>query len=255
MNLNLYLTLLFGCITSPTVISFLLSPVMCAMADKLRIQRSMLLCCLTVWCLAQCLVLTSSLFIVQAAVCLVTSIASCPISSLVDAAVMTAIEDRSLYGAQRLYGAVGFGVVTLVVGVIVDSALGWTGVLALFALLSVATISICFSLKIEHSCAAQQPAVLEALNVLLRNREILTVFAVIVLSGAASGIIDTFLFVRLYDLGARGLCMGIARCIMCAAEVPLFHLSGKLLARWGVKPVIAIAQVSLTDPSQHSAYV
>lgn len=55
------------------------------------------------------------------------------------------------------------------------------------------------------------------------------IFATIVLcSGFGSGVIDVFLFVRLKQLGGDGLCMGLARIITCAAEIPMFMIAGKL---------------------------
>ena len=50
------------------------------------------------------------------------------------------------------------------------------------------------------------------------------VFLLIVfLSGIASGLIDTYLYIHLDALGAGGTLMGLARFITCAAEVPFFR--------------------------------
>lgn len=51
-------------------------------------------------------------------------------------------------------------------------------------------------------------------------------------------------FDRLKDLGGTHAICGIARLIMCLAEVPFFFLSGPLIRRIGVRGVIALAQVA-----------
>ncbi|CAN0526151.1 unnamed protein product, partial [Ectocarpus sp. 8 AP-2014] len=64
------------------------------------------------------------------------------------------------------------------------------------------------------------------------------------LSGMGAGVIDTFLFIRLEELGGSHVLCGLARLIMCIAEVPFFYLSGPLIRRVGVRGVIALTQVA-----------
>jgi hypothetical protein len=45
--------------------------------------------------------------------------------------------------------------------------------------------------------------------------------------GIGSGVIDVFLILRLKQLGASGIVMGVARFITCAAEVPMFQIAGE----------------------------
>ena len=60
-------------------------------------------------------------------------------------------------------------------------------------------------------------------------------FIVIVfLSGCNGSLIDTFLNVHLNNQGAPGVLMGTARMLTCAAEVPFFRVSGKILKKLGV---------------------
>eukprot|EP00904_Undaria_pinnatifida_P013765 jgi/Undpi1/9519/HiC_scaffold_27.g11975.m1 len=69
-------------------------------------------------------------------------------------------------------------------------------------------------------------------------------FIAVGLSGMGAGVIDTFLFIRLKELGGSHVLCGLARLIMCLAEVPFFYLSGPLIERMGVRGVIAVAQVA-----------
>ncbi|CAM9566757.1 unnamed protein product, partial [Laminaria digitata] len=58
------------------------------------------------------------------------------------------------------------------------------------------------------------------------------------------GVIDTFLFIRLQELGGSHTLLGVARLIMCLAEVPCFYISGALIRRLGARGVVALAQVA-----------
>lgn len=67
---------------------------------------------------------------------------------------------------------------------------------------------------------------------------------VVFLSGCNGSLIDTFLNVHLNNYGAPGVLMGTARMLTCAAEVPFFRVSGKILKVLGVSGSIAAAQVA-----------
>ncbi|CAM9243107.1 unnamed protein product, partial [Laminaria digitata] len=69
-------------------------------------------------------------------------------------------------------------------------------------------------------------------------------FAAVGFSGMGAGVIDTFLFIRLEELGGSHLLCGLARLIMCLAEVPFFYLSGALVRRMGVRGVVSLAQLA-----------
>ncbi len=48
---------------------------------------------------------------------------------------------------------------------------------------------------------------------------------------------------RLEELGASHALCGLARLVMCVAEVPFFYLSGPLIRRVGARGVIALTQL------------
>lgn len=49
---------------------------------------------------------------------------------------------------------------------------------------------------------------------------------------------------RLEELGGSHVLCGLARLIMCVAEVPFFYLSGPLIRRLGVRGVIGLTQLA-----------
>eukprot|EP00904_Undaria_pinnatifida_P002326 jgi/Undpi1/12094/HiC_scaffold_4.g01792.m1 len=71
-----------------------------------------------------------------------------------------------------------------------------------------------------------------------------SLFAAVLLSGMAGGVIDIFLFIRLKELGGSHMLIGLTRLAMCLSEVPCFYLSGPLIKRVGVRGAISLAQVA-----------
>jgi hypothetical protein len=69
----------------------------------------------------------------------------------------------------------------------------------------------------------------------IRSQPSVLLFALVIfLSGMGTGVIETFLFIRLKELGASGLVMGSARLLTCVAEVPMFHISSTLQSKFGI---------------------
>jgi hypothetical protein len=88
-------------------------------------------------------------------------------------------------------------------------------------------------------------SVIQALITALYQHPSIAVFSMVVfLSGFGAGVIDTFLFVRLKQLGGSGIVMGFSRFLTCAAEVPMFRIAGYLQKRFGTWPVMALTQVA-----------
>ncbi|CAN0074740.1 unnamed protein product [Ectocarpus sp. 6 AP-2014] len=92
--------------------------------------------------------------------------------------------------------------------------------------------------------AKEQGGVLMAVRIMMYTGESASFFMAVGLSGMGAGVIDTFLFIRLEELGGSHVLCGLARLIMCIAEVPFFYLSGPLIRRVGVRGVIALTQVA-----------
>ena len=105
----------------------------------------------------------------------------------------------------------------------------------------------------------EQVGVVTALRRVFAEHPEVSIFSLVVfLSGFGSGVIESFLFIRMGQLGGSGLVMGISRFITCAAEVPMFQVAGSLQERFGVWPMMAVTQLAfvirftyyslLTDP-------
>jgi PPP family 3-phenylpropionic acid transporter len=229
--------------TIPPLVSLFCTPFMCAVADATHLHKTFLVAGLILWAIAQSAVVMLSSFRQLSLDSLASSILRSPIISLIDAAVVSAAGSQS-FGECRKWGAMGFGFASLASGLLEDSPLSWFGVYASFFILCIFATVLAVGFPMPSSIREEKAHPMIGLRVVCSDVKVLPVFAVITLSGMSSGIIDTFLFVRIAELGGSGLLMGLARLLMCLAEVPAFQISGFLLKRWGVLPVIGLAQAA-----------
>ncbi|CAM9442348.1 unnamed protein product [Ectocarpus sp. 13 AM-2016] len=65
----------------------------------------------------------------------------------------------------------------------------------------------------------------------------------VMLSGMAKGVIDTFLFIWLDELGGSHVLLGLAGVVMCCGEVPFFYFSGSFIRKIGPRNVVALSQI------------
>lgn len=66
-----------------------------------------------------------------------------------------------------------------------------------------------------------------------RHPPVACFFLVVWACGCATGVIETFLYVVLGDMGAGTTLMGVARLLTCASELPVFFYAGPFIRRVG----------------------
>ena len=103
----------------------------------------------------------------------------------------------------------------------------------------------------ETDTTNSDPSHPDTINITLALKQIISdhpsvlIFAIVVfLSGFGQGAIESYLFLYLKELGGKGLVMGIARFITCVAEVPMFHIAGKLQQQYGTWAMITLTQLA-----------
>ncbi len=159
--------------------------------------------------------------------------------SLIDNAVMGILGSRKeMYGRVRLWGSVGWGVAaTLLAPVLERAGLAWSfyGFLAINAGTFVVALGLPMSFStLQHSYAT-------GLGTLARNgRFLLLLFAALVF-GLAMGVIQSYLFLFLEELGASRSLMAYTMTITTISEIPFWFVSSALLRRFGTSKMIAFA--------------
>lgn len=176
--------------------------------------------------------------------------------SLSDAICFHVLGDRpQLYGQQRLWGAVGWGICSVLAGLLVDQMSrgqllkDYSGVFYMMAALMAADLAVSARLGADDPHATQSRSVWRDVGVLFLSPAVCVFFVWCIVIGLGTALIWNFLFWHLENLAdADGSCdddigggtewmktlQGLAMGIQClAGEIPFFFLSGAVLKRIG----------------------
>eukprot|EP00052_Salpingoeca_macrocollata_P007711 m.61657 g.61657 ORF g.61657 m.61657 type:complete len:481 (+) comp16210_c0_seq1:20-1462(+) len=225
---------------------FVASPLLNFLADVSGQHRLMMASCLVLSVLARSCLLLASSFSAVAGVWLTSEFLGSPVAPLIDSTVISTLPDRSLWGRQRLWGAAGFGLAVLVVGVTETYVASFWPMFALHGALMALGLHLAWGMDFSRCHQAQGPraSVWTVLRVVVRDAETIIFFVVVLVSGYATGVIETFLFIYLEQgLGASRTLLGLSRFMTCAAEVPLFFVSGSIIRRLGIPATLAVVFV------------
>ncbi|XP_042865012.1 major facilitator superfamily domain-containing protein 6-like [Penaeus japonicus] len=158
--------------------------------------------------------------------------------TLFDGATMAVLkEHKGDYGLQRLYGNVGAIVVTPLSGVLIDvfseifQRQDYRPAFYLYCGFKVIAAVVILFVSLDFRQPSNQ--VFSDFKTLIRKPEILTFLLVMMISGTCFGLLDTFLFWLLQDLGAKKFLMGITVTVGSIAGVPTLIASGWIMSKLG----------------------
>ena len=157
---------------------------------------------------------------------IISHVSMVPIHNLVDALTYSHLGDeRGSWGFQRVWGTIGFALFGVIAGFVMDIVKGGTedinyswcfGLFIVNNLL--ATCSVC-CYKTYDAVQCSKPV--QKLHQLLRNAEVLLLFSLVLVLGIFMGIIETFRFWHLQNLGASQLLLGLCLVMACLPEMCL----------------------------------
>lgn len=281
----------------PNFCSFLLAPVVSFIGDVLHIHNELMMISLISSTLCTVAMLFINDFNLLLTVVLIGSMMGAPLIPLIDALVFSTLPDKARYGEMRLWGAVSYGVFSLIGGILtavndegnvktsVDpsnfrlvfylhafcSLLSGFILLHIFNKLQIRKIqqfifqdsfpatrenkeefeelngtnekTIISSTEFQES--QEKRSIPLALIQLFYDHPEAGIFSIVmILSGFGSGVIESFLFLRLKQLGGSSYVMGISRFVKSIAEIPLFQVSGYLQGKFGVWTMLAVTQIA-----------
>jgi len=263
-----------GAIT-PTV-TFLVSPLWGALADATGLEKEIMLGTFVLSTAIRFLLVYANQFRSMAAVISVlvalSAVINAPVKPLLDACVMGLLKDKSSFGRSRLFGQLGFGLGSWLVG----PFLGKSDIRNIFVvqtLLAVPTAGLMLEFvrrgrkekaliksgapggrvdgkkqKLSSSASASASASSDftsALRHVAKNSNILVFFTFVFLLGVSSGIIENFAYVHLKDCSSyNGNALGVCRLASSLAGVPMFYLAGSILKTIGVNGVLGITMAA-----------
>eukprot|EP01062_Namystynia_karyoxenos_P044114 TRINITY_DN32370_c0_g1_i1.p1 TRINITY_DN32370_c0_g1~~TRINITY_DN32370_c0_g1_i1.p1 ORF type:complete len:468 (+),score=99.95 TRINITY_DN32370_c0_g1_i1:88-1404(+) len=145
------------------------------------------------------------------------------------------------WGKQRLWGAVTWGLLCPVAGLAYDAGglAAWIMPLAqAVALLGVAAV-VCRGLP-DTTAPARLSAMRRLAATACRPRFAWFLFAV---ASCATGLqlVSVFVFLRLKELGATRLLMGLSVSVSVSIEIPIFRVTGRALRTLGARGLLCVA--------------
>ncbi|XP_045110371.1 major facilitator superfamily domain-containing protein 6-like isoform X2 [Portunus trituberculatus] len=165
--------------------------------------------------------------------------------TLFDGAAMAILKEHSGdYGLQRLYGNLGAIFLTPISGLLIDRSSEENGdqdyrpAFYLYCALKVVGAVVILFLDLDFRKPSNK--VLKDFRGLLKKPEILAFLVVMLISGICFGVLDTFLFWLLQDLGAKKYLMGITVTVGSLAGIPILVASGSIFKKLGLANTIIL---------------
>lgn len=150
---------------------------------------------------------------------------------LVDTLTIKTAQKFSLnYGTVRLYGSIGFMIIALISGSLLDILGGLQNIPYLFWSLWI--LPMVLLLKIKDEKNTQASVSFSGLGGLLRNRQLIWFFVLVFVLMVPHRMNDAMLALHLKDLGAKDSMVGWAFALVAASEVPTFALLGRYLHKF-----------------------
>ncbi|XP_019642281.1 PREDICTED: major facilitator superfamily domain-containing protein 6-like isoform X1 [Branchiostoma belcheri] len=166
-------------------------------------------------------------------------------TSQVEAAtyLITKKKDGSTYGQQRLWGSVGYGLLSLLSGVAMDTFTKSTlpdnpgnktdYSVTFYMFLAFMLVSSGCLLVLDDWSTGPSVSFLKGMGSLLSQIHLVIFLFAVLLLGAQDGAGDTFMYWHLKDLGASQTVIGTNMFVRTVAEVPLFFVSGWFIDKIG----------------------
>lgn len=154
-----------------------------------------------------------------------------PATPLIDSMTLHALgeKNRQDYGRIRLWGSVGFCIISLVSGPILFS-IGIDKIAILFWFACLVTIAI--FLFIEESNETTEPVNLKAVGQVFRNFAFVWALFLSLIIMIPHRVNDTMIALRLEQLGGSEWMIGLAWALCSVSEVPVFYYLSRKIAQY-----------------------
>jgi len=180
------------------------------------------------------------LFLLLLLAVLLFSLFSPAVMPLVDSFLIASLgEQRQRYGRIRLWGAVGWGAAAPLVGGLLDRfgmPAAFTAYLLLLGLGGLTAWRLPLSERLEQRLSAG--SYWSGLRQLLRAPAWRGFLTLAFLCGLSMSAISSFMFLRLEELHASRLLMGLSLTVATLSELPVLYASDRLLQRFGERGVL-----------------
>jgi len=179
---------------------------------------------------------------------LVYSIFQAPTNPILDDTTLNTLENPENYGKVRTGGSIGWGLVVLLTGVLIDN-LGF-GIPVIFyiniafLLVFLLVIRLIPTPQKQPSESEHKPT-LKTLGKMMANPGVFLLFIVIIIWGMGEASISNFLFLHIKHLGGSSTLMGTALSISLVGEIVTFNFANHIQKKVGEFRMVLLAFVVL----------
>jgi MFS transporter, PPP family, 3-phenylpropionic acid transporter len=198
-----------------------------------------------------------------------------PVKPLLDSAVMASLSDKSLYGKCRLYGQIGFGLGSFVVGPLWSQS-SPSSLFLTQALLAIPTALLMRKFEFQRNistspkapsssiikknwfqrtfCKSSKREIVETVDLVTSLRQtlltptVMVFFFMVFIIGISSGIIENFAYVRIAEVLGESTenknILGICRLASSFTGGPMFWLSSHVVQFLGVNGVLTMSLIA-----------
>jgi PPP family 3-phenylpropionic acid transporter len=222
----------------PGLLQIVATPLWGMFADALRIHRTLLPLAAAGTLLPVLLIGHTGSFELLLILVALLAVFTAPVTPLADSATLALLgKHRSRYGAQRVWGAVGWGLSTLLAGALVQR-LGLRVTFPSYFVVGALAAGVALFLP---RASLPQVYLRAAAGKLVHDVRWLSFLGCVFLVGCCNAAINGFLSLYLQDLGAGGQQIGFAAAIASVSELPVMVLAPLVLRRWGSPPLLICA--------------
>ena len=232
----------------PLFVSLISSVGLAFLSDRLKQHKRVLLVCILGLMAALSVIPQLSTFTALVPIILMYSIFNTPIIPILDQMILSALDDPGNYGRIRVGGSIGWGIMVIATGYLIDSLkVGLSFIFYIdILLLSFLFILILFLPHEETSGASSQESVtLNKLIGMLKQPGFLIFLLIIIIWGIGQSAIGGFLFLHIKHLGGSASLMGISMSVSLIGEIIVFLFSSRIQHRIGTMPMVLLAFVVL----------
>ena len=165
-----------------------------------------------------------------------------PVNSLADTATLTMLGDqRQMYGRVRVGGALGWGAIAPLAGIVIDKyGLNW----AFWSYAILMFIGFLVSQRFVFSHVRHKVSLRHGLLELFSNRRLALFLATAFVCGMALMSINVYLAAYMAELGIRKSAIGLALGIATISEFPMLFFADRLLVRLKPHGLLILSMVA-----------
>ncbi|WNS45630.1 MFS transporter [Paenibacillus sp. MMS20-IR301] len=210
-------------------ITIIAQPLWGMISDKTRTIRNVLLLLLLCSAVTGYLLYNSGSYVQLILVAMLLYFFLMPVDPLTESLNFRIAESSGIsYGSIRTYGALGYGVMSLLTGYCL-LYFGAFGLGVLFAGTSLLCFLLCW--RMPDAPVTGKPVTLDSLKLFLSNKETLLFLVLIFISSVPARMNDTFIGVYILELGGKSALVGQSFFIAAISEIVVFALSFRWLKK------------------------